>query len=153
MYMHHGAFFLCQFPNYNSFTQHVIYLLWRDTTSELWTPVLFFFIDNTTYCKHCSHFIHCKQISFSTLYIQSFVFSKTGEIDNLTVPLGQSSLVVLCAGSTLLLTPVVHPAKVSRINTQKCFLSPTGRFNLGFILRENLLPCLSSLPLGVSQRV
>ena len=25
---------------YNLFTQHVIYLLWRDTTSELWTPVL-----------------------------------------------------------------------------------------------------------------
>jgi hypothetical protein len=28
--------------------------------------------------------------------------------------LGQSSLVVLCAGSTLLLTPVVRPAKVSQ---------------------------------------
>jgi hypothetical protein len=28
--------------------------------------------------------------------------------------LGQSSLVVLCVGSTLLLTPVVRPAKVSQ---------------------------------------
>ena len=36
--------------------------------------------------------------------------SKTGEIDNLTESLGQSILVVLCAGSTLFLTPVVRPA-------------------------------------------
>ena len=59
----------------NSFPQHVIYLLWRDTTSELWTPVLSFtlLIQPTAnsvlfYCNHCSHFIHCKQTSFSTLY-------------------------------------------------------------------------------------
>ena len=64
---------------------------------------------------------------------------------------GQSILVVLCAGSTLLLTPVVRPANVSGINLQKCFLPPTGRFNLGFLLRENLLLCSSYLPLGVSQ--
>jgi hypothetical protein len=37
------------------------------------------------------------------------VFSKTGEIDNLTVS-GQSILVVLCAGSMLLLMPVVRLA-------------------------------------------
>ena len=43
----------------------------------------------------------------------------TGEIENLTVPLAQSSLIVLCAGSTLLLTPVVCPANVSGINLQK----------------------------------
>ena len=29
----------CQLPSCNLFTQHVSYLLWRDTTSELWTPV------------------------------------------------------------------------------------------------------------------
>jgi hypothetical protein len=36
-----------QFPNYNLFTQHVLFILWRDTTSELWTPVLV-----PSYCYH-----------------------------------------------------------------------------------------------------
>ena len=29
----------CQLTSCNLFTQHVSYFLWRDTTSELWTPV------------------------------------------------------------------------------------------------------------------
>ena len=29
----------CQLSGCNLFTQHVSYLSWRDTTSELWTPV------------------------------------------------------------------------------------------------------------------
>jgi hypothetical protein len=36
-----------QLPNCNLFTQHVLFILWRDTTSELWTPVLF-----PPYCYH-----------------------------------------------------------------------------------------------------
>jgi hypothetical protein len=36
-----------QLPNCNLFTQHVLFILWRDTTSELWTPVLFL-----SYCYH-----------------------------------------------------------------------------------------------------
>jgi hypothetical protein len=32
---------LYQLPNCNLFTQHVLFILWRDTTSELWTPVQF----------------------------------------------------------------------------------------------------------------
>jgi hypothetical protein len=36
-----------QLPNCNLFTQHVLFILWRDTTSELWTPVLF-----PSYCYH-----------------------------------------------------------------------------------------------------
>jgi hypothetical protein len=64
--------------------------------------------------------------------------------------LGQSTLVVLCAGSTLLLTPVVRPAKKpASINLQKWFLSPTGRLNLGFTIEGNLPLCSSHLPLGV----
>jgi hypothetical protein len=68
---------------------------------------------------------------------------------------------VLCAGSTLLLvqTPrhqrfLLAPLpKSASNNLRKWFLSPTGRLNLGFILRENLLLCSSYLPLGVSQLV
>src|SRR3954470_442592 len=32
---------MCQFPSCNLFTQHYI-VLWRDTSSKLWTPVLLF---------------------------------------------------------------------------------------------------------------
>jgi hypothetical protein len=75
--------------------------------------------------------------------------------------LGQSILVVLCAGSTLLLAQTLRhqslllallPKSASN-NLRKWFLSPTGRLNLGFILRKNLLLCSSYLPLGVSQLV
>jgi hypothetical protein len=68
--------------------------------------------------------------------------------------LGQSILVVLCAGSTLLTDAGSVPyQKSASSNLQKWFLSPTGQLKFGFILRENLLMCLSYLPLGVSQRV
>jgi hypothetical protein len=76
--------------------------------------------------------------------------------------LGQSSLVVLCAGSTLLLALKLPRAinyflapcqKPVSNNLQKWFFSPTGQLNFDFILRENLLLCSSYLPLGVSQRV
>ena len=96
----------------NLFTQHVIYLLWRDATSELWTPVLFSLLINN----------HIKLSLFpaiTVLYFDASISShtirlilciqQTGEIDNLTESLGQSNLVVLCAGTTLLLTPVVRP--------------------------------------------
>ena len=43
---------ICQLPSCNLFIQHISYLLWRDTTSELWTPIHFFTSDNTIYCKH-----------------------------------------------------------------------------------------------------
>jgi hypothetical protein len=39
--------FFYQLPNCNLFTQHVLFILWRDTTSELWTPVQF--------PLHCDH--------------------------------------------------------------------------------------------------
>src|SRR3954453_12920320 len=34
---------MCQLPSCNLFTQHCI-VLWRETSSELWTPVLLFII-------------------------------------------------------------------------------------------------------------
>jgi hypothetical protein len=68
--------------------------------------------------------------------------------------LGQSILVVLCVGSTLLCDAGSAPyQKSASSNLHKWFLSPTGRLNFGFILRKNLLLCSSYLPLGVSQRV
>jgi hypothetical protein len=59
--------------------------------------------------------------------------------------LGQSSLVVLCAGSTLLLalTPRARLSlaplpKSASNNLRKWFLSPTGRLNLGIITEGKL---------------
>jgi hypothetical protein len=40
-------FLFYHLPNCNYFTQHVLFILWRDTTSELWTLVLF-----PSYCYH-----------------------------------------------------------------------------------------------------
>ena len=50
-------------------------------------------------------YILYKQTSFSTLYV--LCFQQAGEIDNLTVKLGQSNLVVLCVGSTLVTESMV----------------------------------------------
>jgi hypothetical protein len=103
----------CQLPNCNLFTQHVI-SLWRDTSSELWTPVhSFTYI--TIYCKH-------RLLSASIIYLlttNKYLFSHdTNPLFSASqwdwqshCKLGQSILVVLCAGSTLLLAPVVRPAK------------------------------------------
>jgi len=65
----------------------------EDTSSELWTLVLLSFI---AYNHSQTVLLFTANIHLP-LAFNSFAFIKTGEIDNLTVPLGQSSLVV-CAG-------------------------------------------------------
>jgi hypothetical protein len=79
--------------------------------------------------------------------------------------LGQSILVVLCAGSTLLLAPKIRSTQAPSTNTmvplpksasnnlQEWFLSPTGRLNLGIITEGRFNVYSSYLPLGVSQLV
>ena len=61
-------------------------------------------------------------------------FQQAGEIDNLTVSLGQSTLIVLCAGSTLVI--VLRRAVANNLQKSCCSY---WFDNLGFILRENLL--------------
>jgi hypothetical protein len=87
-------------------------------------------------------------------------YQQTSEIDNLTVSWGK--VVWLCGvhvprccwcrshAPDCLLAPLW---KLANNNLRKWFLSPTGRLNLGFILRENFLLCSSYLSLGVSQLV
>jgi hypothetical protein len=61
-----------------------LFILWRDTTSELWTPVLF-----SLHCYHLFSFSHTT-IAFHS--IRSFLcLQQTGEIDNLTVSWEQST--------------------------------------------------------------
>src|SRR3954471_10593720 len=47
-----GLVLVCQLPICDLFTQHVI-SLWRDTASELWTPVLFSILLNQSPQKLC----------------------------------------------------------------------------------------------------
>ena len=89
----------CQLPSCNLFTQHVSYLLRRDTTSELWTPVHSF----TLIIQPTANTVPFHSLQFTTVFhtIRLILcFQQAGEIDNLTVSLGQNSLIVLCAGST-----------------------------------------------------
>jgi hypothetical protein len=84
-----------QLPNCNLFTQHVVFILWRYTTSELWTPVQF-----PLYCYYrlvlLALFTFLHTITFyhsirSILYLQ-----QTGEIDNLIVSWGKVLGCVVC---------------------------------------------------------
>ena len=103
MYMHCHALTIRQLPSCNLFTQHASYLLWRDTTSELWTPVHSFTLIKQPQTANCSFFILCNLILIFHTIRLILCFQQAGEIDNLTVSLGPSSLIVLCADSTLVI--------------------------------------------------
>src|SRR6185369_11986474 len=93
MYMHCHALTICQLPSCNLFTQHVSYLLWIDTTSELWTPVHSFTLIKQQQTANCSFFILCNLILIFLTIRLMLCFQQAGEIDNLAVLLGQSSLI------------------------------------------------------------
>jgi hypothetical protein len=62
----------------------LLFILWRDTTSELWTPVHFFYIAITILLL-LALFTFLWTITFYHL-IRLILFSQqTGEVDNLTV--------------------------------------------------------------------
>jgi hypothetical protein len=85
-----------QFPNCNLFTQHVLFILWRDATRELWTPVLF-----PSYCYHLFTllaYFHC----FPLDTLIPFVSSKPARLTT-SSQVGNKVLGCVCAGSTLLL--------------------------------------------------
>ena len=103
----------------------ISYLLWRHTTSELWTLVRSFISDNTIYYKHCSLYFLQANIIFHTIRL-ILCFQQAIEIDNLTVTLGQSILVVLCARSTL----------TGAVDTLRRDSNSYWFDNLSFILRE-----------------
>jgi hypothetical protein len=53
-----------QLPNCNLFTKHVLFILWRDTTRQLWTPVLF-----PSYCYHLFTLLALfTLLTFSTIF-------------------------------------------------------------------------------------
>jgi hypothetical protein len=125
-----------QLPNCNLFTQHVLFILWRDTTSEMWTPVQFP--------------LHCYTV---LLLLALFTFLHTIillPLDTLNPlftanrwdlqphrKLGAKLLVVLCAGFTLLLVksytltssylaPLSGVSQSLQATPSEVWLSPTG---------------------------
>jgi hypothetical protein len=68
----------------------LLFILWRDTTSELWTPVQFPLHCYTVFTL-LALFTFLHTIVITTRYAQSFVLQQTGEIDNLIVSWEQSS--------------------------------------------------------------
>jgi hypothetical protein len=79
-----------QLPNCNLFTQHVVIFLWRDTTSELWTPVQF-----PLHCYHLFTLLALFTFSHTTIAFHSIrsylCLQQTSEIDNLIISWEQSS--------------------------------------------------------------
>jgi hypothetical protein len=64
-------------PTVILFTQHALFILWRDTTSELWTLVQF-----SLHCYTVLLYSHCLLYllyyhPFTTRYAHIFVYSKT----------------------------------------------------------------------------
>jgi hypothetical protein len=124
----------------------LLFILWRHTTSELWTPVQF--------PLHCytvllllalltfSHTITVFHSICSYLCLQ-----QTGEIDNLIVSWVQSAW-LCCVQVTLLLvedapTRIVNGTLAGvlwsyQASPSQVWLFPTGSINLGFLLRERL---------------
>ena len=144
MYVHGHALFICQLPNCNLFTQHA-YSYRRDASSELWTPVHSFNrIQSTAILvllfSANNHHPH---------YTSNPLLRQAGEIDNLTVSLGQSTLVVLCRFHVGAGIPGVAPHYIPPPSTFNVLLGSYWFDNLGFLLRENLLLYASHLPLGV----
>ena len=117
--------FICQLPACNLFTQHVSYLI-GETPLVNCGPRSILLHLNTFYCFYCS--LQTNTIFHSIRLI--LCFQQAGEIDNLTVTLGQSTLIVLCrfhvgAGFT-----GVAPHYIPPPTTFTCFLAPTGSITL-----------------------
>src|SRR5215213_1222171 len=118
----------------------------RDTSSELWTPVLFF-TSHTIYCNTCFT-VFLQTIIFHTIRL-ILCYSKPVRLTTSLFRWGKV-LGLCCAGSTLAPESLLLRRITFRHHQPStCFLAPPGSINLGFFLRENLLLCASYLPLGV----
>jgi hypothetical protein len=135
----------------------LLFILWRDTTSELWTLVQF--------PLHCYYHLLLLAL-FTFLHTITFYHSirlilclqQTGEIDNLIISWGQSSW-LCCVGSMLLLVKSFTPIVSSGADVWSVVKLASIAFwslafsywfdNLGFTTKGNLLLCSLYLPLGV----
>jgi hypothetical protein len=139
----------------------LLFILWRDTTSELWTPVQFLYIAITIFYFTCLFtFLHT--IIFYHSIHSILCLQQTSEIEKPHHKLGQSSW--LCCvqvprcwwwrSSHVNYAPVffwhhcLECREASEHQPSEVWLSSTGLINLGFTTEGNLLLCSSYLPLG-----
>jgi hypothetical protein len=106
------------FPTVICLPSMLLFILWRDTTSELWTPVQFPLHCFTILLLLALFTLLAYYYPFTTRYAQSFVHSKPVRLTT-SSKLGAKFLVVLCARSTLLLVK-------SYTQTRSC-LAPLSR--------------------------
>jgi hypothetical protein len=100
---------LCQLPNYNLFTQHVIYLYGETPLVNYGPRSILLHIYYRLLSTSIIYFLANKYLLPHDTFNPLFT---TNQWDwQLHCKLGQSILVVLCVGSTLLMMPIVRPAK------------------------------------------
>jgi hypothetical protein len=127
----------------------MLFILWRDTSSELRTLVHSFF---TVYYLLALFIFSQTTIFYHTICL-ILCLQQTGEIDNLTVSWGKVLGCVVCRfhvaagaklrprwGTIYKLSGAV--AKLASINLRKLVLSPTGSINLWFHTERRLAAVL-----------
>ena len=130
--MHCHALTNCQLPSCNLFTQPFSYLLWRDTTSELWTPIHSFTLIKQPQTANCSFFILCNLILIFHTIRLILCYSKPGRLTTFLFRWGK--VVWLCC--------VQVPRWWSSNGATNNLLKSCYSYwfdKLGFFLRENLL--------------
>jgi hypothetical protein len=130
----------------------LLFILWRDTTSELWTPIHLLYIAITVILL-LALFTFLQAITFYHSIRLILCSQQTSEIDNLTVSWDKVLGCVVCrfhvaAGEKLntdkFLAPLSGVSQSQRASTfGSLVLSPTGLINLGFTTEGNLLLCSS----------
>jgi hypothetical protein len=140
----------------------LLFILWRDPASELWTPVQF-----PLHCFTILLLLLLAPFTFTCILLSSYhsirsilCSQQTGEIDNL-IEVGSKVLgCVVCrfhvaAGEKLyadkqfIWRPCPEYHEASKHHLLKFGFLLLVRLNLGFIIEGNLLLCSSYLPLGV----
>jgi hypothetical protein len=129
----------------------LLFILWRDTTSELWTPVQFLYIAITVLLL-LALFTFLQTITFYHLIRLILCLQQTTEIDNLTVSWGKVLGCVVCrfnvAASEKLHADklpgaiVRSVAKLAGINLRKCGSFSYWFDNLGLTTERKLAAVL-----------
>src|SRR5215218_6706845 len=141
MYVHCYALSICQLPDCNLFTQHAIYLMGK-------TPLV--------NCGPRSYSLH--RIQSTAILVLLFsannhlphntvnpLLQQAGEIDNLTVSLGQSTLVVLCRFHVGAGIPGVAPHYIPPPSTFNVLLGSSW-FDKPWFLSEGKLAAVRIIP-------
>jgi hypothetical protein len=137
----------------------LLFILWRDATSELWTPVQFP-LHSFTVLLYSLCLLFCITIIILPLDILNPLFTANRWDWQPHLKLGAKYLFVLCAGFTLLLgedtptsswsgTLVRSVTKLASITFWSLAFSYWFDSTLVSQLREDFLLCSSYLPLGV----